>query len=73
MLLKRSNEQGLEPVVQLAVTPLCDAFGRSGIGGRNENQDSFDGATVGDSVILITKKSGVQGLSEVLRVRGGKA
>ena len=52
MLLKRSNEQGLEPVVQLAVTPLCDAFGRSGIGGRNENQDSFDGATVGDCVIL---------------------
>lgn len=52
MLLNRSNEQGLEPIVQLAVTPLCDAFGRSGIGGRKENQDSFDGCSVGDNVIL---------------------
>ena len=32
-----------------------------------------DYVQMGDSVILITKKSGLQDLSEVLHVRGGKA
>lgn len=43
---------GLDEVKRIAVIELCDAFGRTGIGGRKENQDSYAGASVGNNVML---------------------
>ena len=45
-------ELGLEEVKQLANTELCIAYGRSGIGGRSENQDTYGGAYLKGNVIL---------------------
>lgn len=46
------DEQGLELTAPLADTQLCRAVGRSGIGGRKENQDTMSGTPAGDSVVL---------------------
>lgn len=43
---------GLEEAKFIASTNLCDAFGRTGIGGRKENQDNYTGMSVGNNVIL---------------------
>lgn len=43
---------GLEETKLIASTNLCDAFGRTGIGGRKENQDNYTGMSVGNNVIL---------------------
>lgn len=43
---------GLEDIRQIASTEWCEAYGRSGIGGREENQDSYNGICVGRTVIL---------------------
>lgn len=43
---------GLEEAKLIASTNLCDAFGRTGIGGRKENQDNYTGMSVGNNVIL---------------------
>lgn len=42
----------LEPLRKIASNGLTDAYGRTGIGGRKENQDSYGGMTVGTNVIL---------------------
>lgn len=47
-----TSSVGLEEAKLIASVGLCDAFGRTGIGGRKENQDSYAGMTVGNSVIL---------------------
>lgn len=49
--LTRSNA-GLDEAVALAETQRCTAWGRSGIGGRKENQDCFSGMVSGENVIL---------------------
>lgn len=46
------SDKGLEPLKSIANTNLCIAYGRSGIGGRHENQDSHSGMPDGDNVIL---------------------
>lgn len=43
---------GLEEIRLIASTEWCEAYGRSGIGGRKENQDSYGGMCSGSSVIL---------------------
>lgn len=48
----KTSSVGLEEAKLIASVGLCDAFGRTGIGGRKENQDSYAGMTVGNSVIL---------------------
>lgn len=47
-----TSSVGLEEAKLIASVGLCDAFGRTGIGGRKENQDSYAGMTVGNNVIL---------------------
>lgn len=47
-----TSDIGLEEIQKIASTPLCLAYGRSGIGGRDENQDSYSGTNVGEGVIL---------------------
>lgn len=46
------STNGLEKTSKLASTELCVSYGRTGIGGRKENQDSFGGSCVGDNVVL---------------------
>lgn len=48
----KKSDRGLEKAAKLANTKLCIAYGRTGIGGRFENQDAFGGATAGQNVIL---------------------
>jgi PPM family protein phosphatase len=48
----KTSSVGLEEAKLIASVGLCDAFGRTGIGGRKENQDSYAGMTVGNNVIL---------------------
>lgn len=48
----KTSSVGLEEVKLIASINLCDAFGRTGIGGRKENQDNYTGMSVGNSVIL---------------------
>ena len=48
----KTSSVGLEEAKLIASIGLCDAFGRTGIGGRKENQDSYAGMTVGNNVIL---------------------
>lgn len=43
---------GLDESRMLADTGLCIAYGRSGIGGRSENQDAFGGGFLKGNVIL---------------------
>ncbi len=43
---------GLEDVRLIASTNLCEAYGRTGIGGRKENQDMYGGIHTGSTVIL---------------------
>lgn len=43
---------GLEEIKLIASTDTCEAYGRSGIGGREENQDSYGGMVSGRAVIL---------------------
>mgnify|MGYP000005884459 FL=1 len=43
---------GLEEVKTIATCNICDAVGRSGIGGRKENQDSYSGIRIGETVVL---------------------
>lgn len=43
---------GLDEAKRLADIDLCDAFGRTGIGGRKENQDNYAGTSVGNNAIL---------------------
>lgn len=46
------SDQGLDPAKELASTSICEAYGRTGIGGRTENQDALGGAFFGENVIL---------------------
>lgn len=46
------SDIGLGEARLLADTDLCIAYGRSGIGGRAENQDSFGGGAMKNNVIL---------------------
>lgn len=46
------SSYGLENTQRIASVALCDAYGRSGIGGRAENQDSYSGLCVGENIIL---------------------
>lgn len=46
------SEIGLDEARQIADTDLCIAYGRSGIGGRSENQDSYGGGFLKGNVIL---------------------
>ncbi len=46
------HENGLEEARQLASTELCVAYGRSGIGGRSENQDAYGWGFKEENVIL---------------------
>ena len=48
----KTSSVGLEEAKLIASIGLCDAFGRTGIGGRKENQDSYAGMTVDNNVIL---------------------
>lgn len=48
----KTSDVGLEPLKSIANTNLCIAYGRSGIGGRHENQDSHSGMPSGECVIL---------------------
>lgn len=43
---------GLEKIMFIASTDLCEAYGRTGIGGRKENQDMYGGTHIGNNVIL---------------------
>lgn len=56
------DEQGLELTVTLADTPLCRAVGRSGIGGRKENQDTMSG-TAADDCVVLTVCDGMGGMN----------
>lgn len=42
----------LEDITLLASTDLCEAYGRTGIGGRKENQDMYGGTHTGAATIL---------------------
>lgn len=46
------SELGLEKAKQLADNKLCVAYGRTGVGGRSENQDAYGGGCVKGCVIL---------------------
>lgn len=46
------SEQGLDNATLLAHTESCIAYGRTGIGGRSENQDAYGGWTLNGNVIL---------------------
>lgn len=46
------SEKGLEPCTKIASTCRCIAYGRTGAGGRLENQDSFAGTNIGENVIM---------------------
>lgn len=57
--------EGLDEVKHLASTPYCEAYGRTGIGGRSENQDSFGGKAI-DGAVILTVCDGMGGM------KGGK-
>lgn len=46
------SRTGLEEARKLADTSLCVACGRTGVGGRKENQDSYGGERKGECVVL---------------------
>ncbi len=48
----KKSDVGLEAPKKIADTGLCIAFGRSGVGGRSENQDCYGGAHRDDNVVL---------------------
>ena len=48
----QTSSVGLEETKLIASNDLCDAFGRTGIGGRKENQDNYTGMSIGNNVIL---------------------
>jgi len=48
----KKSDLGLEDSKKLADTRLCIAYGRSGVGGRSENQDCYGGAHLDDNVVL---------------------
>ena len=60
--LSKTNPSGLEPIRKLAQNNICNAFGRSGIGGRKENQDSYGGLSI-DSAVLLTVCDGMGGMA----------
>ena len=60
--LSKTNRAGLEPIRKIAQNDICKAFGRSGIGGRKENQDSYGGMVV-DSAVLLTVCDGMGGMA----------
>lgn len=60
--LSKTNSSGLEPIRKLAQNNICNAFGRSGIGGRKENQDSYGGLSI-DSAVLLTVCDGMGGMA----------
>lgn len=51
-LIQTHSDIGLDASRLLADTRLCIAYGRSGIGGRSENQDSYGGGYLKGNVIL---------------------
>lgn len=53
---------GLAGLKHIASTERCEAFGRSGIGGRNENQDSYNGMAT-DSAVILTVCDGMGGMN----------
>lgn len=50
--IMNKSSVGLEEMKCIASTDLCDAYGRSGIGGCEENQDSYSGIVDGQNVIM---------------------
>lgn len=60
--LSKSNPLGLEPIRKIAQNNICNAFGRSGIGGRKENQDHYGGFSM-DSAVLLTVCDGMGGMA----------
>lgn len=53
---------GLEEMSPIASTDLCEAFGRTGIGGRGENQDTY-GGTHKDAAVILTVCDGMGGMN----------
>lgn len=47
------SDLGLEPAKQLVKNRLCVAYGRTGVGGRSENQDAFGGFGSGNVVLTV--------------------
>lgn len=60
--LSNTLSSGLEPIRKIAKNEICNAFGRSGIGGRKENQDSYRGMAI-ESAILLTVCDGMGGMA----------
>ena len=58
----KSSDIGLEEIKQICSYELCAAYGRSGIGGRKENQDSYGGLHSGKNV-MVTVCDGMGGMN----------
>lgn len=50
--ISTTSAHGLEDIRLIASTDLCEAYGRTGIGGRKENQDMYGGTHTGEATIL---------------------
>lgn len=50
--MRTQSMYGLDDATMLANTQICIAYGRSGIGGRSENQDTYGGGFLKGNVIL---------------------
>lgn len=48
----RSSTVGLDDARKIAITRICRAYGRTGIGGRSENQDLSGGGRLGNCTVL---------------------
>lgn len=47
-----AKQSGIEPVKTIAATRMFEACGCTGVGGRSENQDTYDGMLAGENLIL---------------------
>ncbi len=52
----------LDDVMHLASCAWCEAYGRTGIGGRSENQDAFSGRAK-DNAVILTVCDGMGGMN----------
>lgn len=60
--LTNKTPSGLESIRNIAHNEICNAIGRSGIGGRKENQDSYSGFAL-ESAVLLTVCDGMGGMA----------
>lgn len=58
----KSSDIGLEEIKKICSNELCAAYGRSGIGGRMENQDSY-GAFFSGNHVMVTVCDGMGGMN----------